>query len=340
MTLAKAPHFLPEIEAELLRLQRSWPDAISLRCPKYSHFCWLPVRFAPAFPHVTEQDLLSLSVCCVLFVAAMQQQDPLLDDTCPLADVGLTSMRIMAMDAEATQILHRLFPPSARFWERYHAYLADHARAFVVEQDFRRGRRVLAEYTEEVALRAAADKIGLARIATAALAELDGDDRLVDPICASLAHVGEAMGMHDDLTDWKEDLRRGQPSLLLSRTVVAFPGPLDEPAWAELITDLTRAIHYGGHSRYVLRLALSSLDKADRLQELLPGLPWYEHTRALRRVCQETLDVLTLSVREGMARVRCGSGPATSRCATLAGPLDYLALVRPWQPVVDEEALV
>jgi hypothetical protein len=323
-----------------VRLQRSWPDAVSLRCPKYSHFCWLPVRFAPAFPQVTEQTLLSLSVFCQLFVAAVLQQDHLLDDTCPLTEVGLASMRIMAMEAEATQILHRLFPPSARFWERYRAYLADHARAFVVEQDFRRGRRVLLEYTEEVALHAAADKIGLARIVIAALAELDGDDRLVDPICASLAHVGEAMGMYDDLTDWKEDLRRGQPSLLLSRVVVEFPGLLDEPAWADLIKHLTRAIHYGGHSRYVLRLALSSLDKADRLEELLPGLPWYEHTRALRRVCQEMLDVLILSMRKGMARGRRGAAPSTSSRATLAGPLDHRALVRPWQLAVDEEALV
>jgi hypothetical protein len=328
------------IEAELARLQRSWPDAINLRCPKYSHFCWLPVRFAPAFPHVTEQELLSLSVFCILFVAAVEQQDHLLDDTCPLTEVGLTSMRIMALEAEATQILHRLFPPSAHFWDRHRAYLADHARAFVVEQDFRRGRRGLAEYTEEVALHAAADKIGLARIAIAALAELNGDDRLVEPICASLAHVGEATGMYDDLTDWKEDLRRGQPSLLLSRAVVEFPGLFDEPAWAELIKHLTRAIHYGGHSRYVLRLALSSLDKADRLEELLPGLPWYEHTRALRRVCQETLDVLTLSVCEDVARVRRGSGPSTSSRATLASPLDQRALVRPWQLVVDKEALV
>lgn len=148
------------------------------------------------------------------------------------------------------------------------------------------------------------------------------------------------MGMYDDLTDWKEDLRRGQPSLLLSRVVVEFPGLLDEPAWADLIKHLTRAIHYGGHSRYVLRLALSSLDKADRLEELLPGLPWYEHTRALRRVCQEMLDVLILSMRKGMARGRRGAAPSTSSRATLAGPLDHRVLVRPWQLVVDEEALV
>ena len=101
----------------------------------------------------------------------MLQQDHLLDDTCPLTEVGLASMCIMAMNAEATQILHRLFPPLARFWDRHRAYLADHARAFVVEQDFRRGRRAFAEYTEEIALHAAADKIGLARIVIAALAE-------------------------------------------------------------------------------------------------------------------------------------------------------------------------
>jgi hypothetical protein len=298
MATVTAPDRLGEIEAEVSRLQQAWPDAVALRPARYSHFCFLADRFAPAFPHVTEDDLVTLSVGGQLFVTAVLLRDTLLDRACPAEDVGLVSMRIMALEAEAMGVFRRLFPPSARFWERHRTYLADHARAFVEEDAFRRGRRPLAEYGEDVALGAGRDKIGLARVAIAALAELEGDDRLLGPIEASLAHVGEAMALHDDVADWKEDLRRGQPSLVLSRVVAELPGPLDDADWESLLAGVGRAIHYGGHSRDVLRLALRSLDAADRLEESLPGLPWYTHTRALRRVCEAWLDELGRVVRD------------------------------------------
>jgi hypothetical protein len=325
----KAPHFLPQVEAEIDGLQRGWPEATPLRAARYSHFCFVPSRFAPAFPRVGEPDLVSLTVFCQLFVSAVLLRDQLLDGVCPSAEVGPTSMRILALETEATRVLQRLIPPGARFWGRYRDYLSDYARAFVYEDDFRRGRRALAEYDEAVAVRAAADKIGLARIAVAALAELEGDDALLGPICASLEQVGVAMGMHDDVTDWKEDLRGRQPSLVLSRVLCAFPGDLDDTAWAGLLRELGRAIHYGGHSAYVLRLALSSLDAPDRLQERLPGLPWYEFARQLRHACQASLETLAEGVRENVGRAR--------RTAVLAaaGP-GASGLVRPWRLAVEE----
>lgn len=322
-----APPWLDELEQTLDRLQTAWPRELRMRSPMYSHFCWTPVRFAPAFPRVREEEVKSLTVFCHLFVAAVLAQDPLLDRKCPVEQAGVTAMHIMALEAEAYAVLHRLFPAESPFWPRYRACLADHARAFLVEEAFRNRQRPLAEYDEAVALRAAADKIGLVRIVIAALAELAGDDRLYEPICASVARVGEAMGMYDDLFDWKDDLRRGQPSLLLSRTLHEAPGPLDDEAFAALAREVGRAIHYGGHSRYVLELALRALDEADELEALVPGLQWYQHTHDLREHCVAVLRELETTVRRDLDRARA-AGPGPGRAPRPASPL-----VRPWAAV-------
>jgi hypothetical protein len=248
-------------------------------------------------------------------------------------------MRIMAQETEANRILHQLFAPSSRFWSRHHGYLTEHARAFVDEQDFRLRRRPLGEYSEQVALEAAAAKIGLARIVVAALVELEGNDRWLHPICEALAATGEAMGMLDDVGDWKDDLRTGQPSLLLSRALVALPGPLDDAGWTALCPHVSRALHYGGHTQHVLQLALRALDRADQLEQALPGLPWYQHTHALRGACQTAMVEVAVAVRQGVdqGRLRARSGGPPAGAREMTDPTR--ALIRPWRIALHDPAV-
>jgi hypothetical protein len=320
------PPWLDEIERALDDLQAGWPSEMHLRSRLYSHFCGTAVRFAPAFARVRDEDVKALTVYCHLFVAAVLAQDTLLDRSCPAEEAGQAAMRVMALESEGYALLYRLFPSGSRFWQRHRACLQDHARAFVEEEAFRRGQRPLHDYTEPVALRAAAHKIGLVRIVIAALAEFEGDERSYSPICASLSRVGEAMGMYDDLFDWKDDLRKGQPSLLLSRVLRELPGPMSDEAFRALTREVGRAIHYGGHSRYVLELGLASLDEADGLEASLPGLPWYEHTHTLRAQMTTALREIETMVRAGVEKaLRAPSGPPRSPVSS--------SVLRPWTVV-------
>jgi hypothetical protein len=171
---------------------------------------------------VAPNDLVSFAAAARLYAGAILLADPVVDG------VGTASVhlfRIMALQSEALRALQRLFPPDARFWGRLQSYTAGYMSACLDEGAFADGRRSWSEYTDACGVAIALAKNGVARAVVAGLAELDGDDATFDVLSAALDDFNFATQMLDDAQDWKDDLRRGIPSVLLRPVMADGPRP-------------------------------------------------------------------------------------------------------------------
>jgi hypothetical protein len=289
--------------SSMARLQGAWPAPVALQFEGVSSFYDLPACFLPAFPGVREADVDALFVFSRLFASAILLQDGLLDGDCSPADVPLATMRVMAIHAEATRVLVELFPPRAAFWDRYHSYLAEHARAFVQEQRYGHGGPLRC-MGEREALAIASDKHGTVKTIVAALVELTGREELLAPLCAAVEGMGIGMQMADDVEDWEKDMRRGRASLLLARTLGDWPGALDEAAWREARTRVARRVYYRGHARHVLELGIEALDRAEAAKRLVGDVPFFERTERIRRRCRTKRDAIAEAVSAQVAAAR------------------------------------
>lgn len=294
---------LSAVKQIIADLQRRWPSAIVLEPDRRSDYYALPYCFIEAFPSLVPSDLRPLAAFCKLYAGSILLHDQLIDGELP-SSIATPSLRILAMQAEAYHLLHALFPATSVFWERLRSYLGDYAEACVDEQRYVTGSRPWSEYTEPVASRIVIGKNGLARIIVAGMCELARDESLFEPLLEITNAFNMATQMWDDLQDWKEDLRRGAPSLVLSRLVNERPGSLDDEAWRGLIQRLARELYYGGHARDILDLVLRSLAAAERLKDTVPELGLHAVTAALRRQCEVLRADIERIVRANVQRAR------------------------------------
>ncbi len=286
-------------------LRAPWPDAIDLRPDKASSYLDLPYLFLPAFPHLPLSSIRPLAVFSRLMHGAILQHDTLADGDITPPRTGEAAMRLMAMQFEAFHVLSPSIPAQAAFWQRLRTDLAEYAHACVEERRFAQGERSWREYTEEMARRIVLGKNGVARTVAAGLVELARDERLLAPLLEAIDAFNFASQMCDDLLDWRDDAYRRIPSLSLARVLPELP-TLHGAALEHELDRLGRELYVGGHASHVVGLALSALDTADRLREVLPGLhlPWYSLTEALRRRCHAIREHVERLAAEHLPRTR------------------------------------
>jgi squalene-hopene/tetraprenyl-beta-curcumene cyclase len=304
---ADPPIDVAATEDILTSLQRRWPDEIALRSGIPSEYYRTPFHLLAAFASLTPASVMPLALFCHLYAGSIFLQDKLIDGEAKHSDVAALSLRVMAMQAEAYHVLHQLFPPSATFWARFRVYMADYAAACLEERRFATGARPFREYTEDIGLMIAVGKNGLARSVVAAMVDLAGDERMLDPLLEIINAFNKATQMLDDLQDWKVDLKRGAPSLLLARVISHPPRDLDDAAWRRVTARVARELYYDGHVSYVVGLALACLDAAERLKPTLPGLGLYGTIAILRRRCEALRQDLDRIVRQNIERA--GTAP-------------------------------
>jgi squalene-hopene/tetraprenyl-beta-curcumene cyclase len=296
--------------AEVERLARQvagieevWGNLFPLRLKGHVRpFESQPYLFLAAFPRLTRQDAELVAVAGRLYLNSMLVLDEVIDRSHDSKQTVTGTLRAEAMRFEAYQLLYRMFPPQAAFWQHFRTYLVDYSRACIEERRFAEGQRPWSEYTEELALFLARGKNGVAKATIAALVELAGDDRHQASLTASVIDHYTAWQMWDDLCDWKVDLRAGVPSLLLARVLHEQPPEAEREA---LIKPLAREIYYGGHARYVLDMALDLLADADREAAVVDEqLAWREVIARLRAECSALRQDVERIVRGNVERAR------------------------------------
>jgi hypothetical protein len=308
MSTGSGDPFPPEIEtataatsAALQRLQGHWPRMVELGiATQASIYHSYPYLFLEAFPSLTADRLAPLCLASSLFADSLFVADDIMDDDPTDRDVATNLVRVQAMQFEGYRILYGLFPSTARFWDRFQDYLALYAQACVEERRFANGED-WRELTQALALRIAKGKSSLAKFVVAGLGELAGDETPVEPLTRALDRYYIARQMVDDLSDWRQDLERGYPSLLLARVATELAGASPD----QLARDperTGRVLYAGGHARYVMTLALRALDEAAELAAPYPDLLWHRITAKLRARCQTLLAELERLTRATEAR--------------------------------------
>lgn len=285
----------PELESEIQRMQARWPEALGLQEGPPSNLFSLPFNFAGAFPTLERERLSRFAVGCRLFAGSIFSQDRILDG---VDGSAVMLMRSMALQAEAYQQWHALFAPAAGFWPRLRSYLSEYAWACIEEQSFTLGQRTWEQYDEALGVRLALGKNCLSRAVIAGLVELSGDEGPLKPLERALDSINLAAQHWDDVRDWKEDLRRGVPSVLLARVVRQRPSGVDAEEWKRLELKLARRLYYEGHVSYVLGRALVALDSAEALMADMPGLEVREMVAIFRR----RIDALKQDLEQMIAR--------------------------------------
>lgn len=288
-------------------LQPLWPGQVVLCASTVSIYDCFPFLFTEAFPSITEGDLKRFTVAARLYASSIFLHDKLFDPSAEQASTAhlgpVNSLRILAMQFEAYRQLHELFPQHSAFWQDLRCYLSHFARASVEEQKFVAGGRAWRELSEDLALDIAKGKNGIARATIAGLAAMEGTRTALQPLTQAIDGYNVARQMLDDLCDWKEDLKAGIPSLLLARVLGQNPTGLDDKELAELTSAVGREVFYGGHAKYLMELALGSLDQADRLTTEWPNLDWRKVHADLRHECALFLQDLEQIVEENVRRV-------------------------------------
>ncbi|MFL6198406.1 MAG: prenyltransferase/squalene oxidase repeat-containing protein [Thermoanaerobaculia bacterium] len=289
--------FPPEVErattaaaTALQRLQERWPRVVELSIASQpSIYHSYPYIFLGAFPTLAGSGLEPLCLAASLFADSLFVADDVMDEDPSDRDTTTNLVRLQAMQFEGYRILHGLFPPQAPFWDRFRDYLALYAQACIDEKRFALPAADWSELSQELALRIAKGKSSLAKFVVAGLVELAGDDAPLEPLTRALDRYYIARQMLDDLSDWRQDLARGFPSLLLTRVAAAeFAGESKEEL-ARQPERTGRAIYLGGHARYTVLLALHALAEAGELVAPFPDLLWCRVTAKLRGRCETLL---------------------------------------------------
>jgi squalene-hopene/tetraprenyl-beta-curcumene cyclase len=293
------------VAAGINLLQERWPDGISLKIADERDIIsdYFPYLFISAFPSVTTSQSRPLAIAGQLLANSLVLYDGMMDDA-PIAAPKGALLQAQAMQFEAYHLLQKLFPSEAVFWEHFRQYLVEYANACLQEQRFVSGERPWREYTETLAIQIAIGRSGVARTAIAGLVELDQNDQLLSLLEESINHFFLANQMLDDLVDWKEDLRRGIPSLLLSRVVNEWPVKLSRKDLESQLESLARKVYYRRHAHYVLEIALESLDRADHLKSELPDLLWWDVIAELRCRCEMLLKDIKQIVEKNLFATR------------------------------------
>lgn len=326
----------------LAGLQPRWPRDVELGiAAQGSIYHGYPYLFLGAFPSLasTPERVEPLALACRLLADSLFVADDIMDEDPTDRERTANILRLQAMQFEAYRLLHGLFPPQTPFWSRLQTYLAVYAKACLTEKHFAAPGTGWTDLSQGAAIAIARGKSSLANLAVAGLAELAEDEGPFEPLTGSVGRYYVARQLVDDLTDWRDDLRRGVPSLLLARVAaLEFSGDSKEELTRQ-IDRTTRAIYFGGHGREALELALQVLAAARREAAPYPDLPWQRLLNKLDGHCKgllQDLDRLTgADRRSGRRTFELRVPPAESPWEEMAWKALGEVLER-WRPVRSE----
>ena len=304
-SVARADFASDLLSSRLEELQQGWPPAVRLLLSAdASIYDYHPYLFAPAFPGVEPRKVESLAVAARLFASFIFLSDEAIDGPAEAAFGPIAPLRSAAMQFEAYRLLNELFPAGSGFWPRFGGYLRDLAESCVIEAEFGSGRRPWRQFTEDVAKGVAIKKAAIAKASVTGLAELAGDAGPARILESAVDHYNVAHQLFDDLHDWKKDLRRGQPSLVLSR-LLPDGGPFGADALSpEQVGGIARKLYYEGHATHVLRMSLVELGEADAALVGLPPILFGDAIAGLRRRCQDLEADISRIVAQNATRAK------------------------------------
>lgn len=284
-------------------LQPHWSDDIRLDDPVGQLYAGYPHLLASAFLPIDDARLSRFAVAGQLFALSIFDFDAVVDRESN-APAARGEFRLLAAQFEAYGILHDLFPPDAPFWARFRAHLCSYLEGCVVEASFRNGTKNWAEFDSTVGTELAARRAAVAKAVVAGLADLSGDDGPLDALNRSIDEYNIARQYLDDLEDWKVDLARCMPTLVLRNMFddrPQRPRHADEVRWFERTS---RRLFYGGFARSALESAVHHLDLAEEAIDGLEVDAWLGKLLDLKSRAEDMLGDMHDLIEANLARLR------------------------------------
>jgi hypothetical protein len=243
------------VHAALARHRARWRDRLRIfpggAFDERSTILTLPRLVAEAYPPVDAAKLAELTVALSLFSDGIVAYDDIIDCAPYDPREARRLPQVAVLFAQAYRTFAELFGGAPWFWDRLEAHFIDYVDALAAEARFASDDEPWRVCDEALVLGIARGKNGLVRLVDTAVAALAGerDGRGLESVLLDgfLAHQ-----MVDDLRDWREDVRDGNPSLLLCRACTAKPRGGDAEA-------IGRRIYRDGHAEHVLLLAERTL---------------------------------------------------------------------------------
>lgn len=292
-------------------LERRWPEKglLSFHEPP-SVYTYHPFLFWESFPSVSVEAMRDLSLAAMLAASAACLRDRIMDRPGP--DATRAALRVHAMEYESYLIWNRHFSPGSSFWTKYRELASASARVNLRARLFVSGACPWTQFTDEFARELGACNAALACSTVDALAELSGLAEHYGPLRRSIEHYNAARQLWDDACDWRQDLLGGGATLVIARAFSARPELAAQRRDEAFQKKFAREVHYRGHIRYVLTLALDELGLAEELAARAPAPLWGALLVHLRRSCErlraELEGIAARNLRWASERVRARAG--------------------------------
>jgi len=286
------------------------------RTIRFSPFYYYPFLFVSAFPSVAADDLRTLALSNRILLEAILLSDKKIDETRPWrpADFYLVDSYFH----KALEMLIPLFPLEHEFWQKTQRWFVQHGRAVIKEQV--RHRHRLCPYSQEEFFEVSTGKVALIKTSLLAMALLSGTSDVLAPLMESQDRFLAGFQCFDDLRDWKEDLRHGNFTFLLTR--VLFAGGLqprlrgDDPVPRDKVGQV---LYHRGIAEEQLRLAEHYFRQAlDSVRNIhVPA--WAETVTGFLRHCH--------TMRHDLAEIRrrtTGKRPPKTVAKRVVEALDFI----------------
>ena len=259
-----------------------------------------PYLFEAAFPKIDRRSYRQLALAGRYFAYATFLFDRLMDDQPEWMTTRV--LRGQLVLAEGYRVLYDLFPSDSSFWPRFHELLREYARACDDEANIAGGHLPWSTFTPERAMEIAVGKTALAQATIHGLGCLErtkGPE--LELLLRSIRFYYMGRQIWDDVCDWKEDLRRHAPSLLLARLLP--DGPAQSPDASDA-GRLARSLYYDGHLQEVMGIAVGYLDQALACCEPWPKLLWCHVLQKVKADCLNLQADVDRIVRSNLERLQ------------------------------------
>lgn len=257
-------------------------------------FAWL---FRPTFADVPVETFQRIALVGRYYLTEALMMDRLCDGQCHWPTAYCLFPSIIQ---ECTHtILAQLFPPDSPFWTLFSEQQWNYRRCIVLEKQHH-GR--LVPYSQDEFEAIATGVMAKAKLVTGALAYLSGQVDLLGPAFRSQDQFALADRILDDIADWREDLRAGNFTSLLTDAALGLgvtdPEELDEER-------VGLALYLDGHVERYLQMALAATESALDDAILLRSKAWCEVLLAVREQARSQLASLRRVLRKlGIEQVR------------------------------------
>jgi hypothetical protein len=248
----------------------------------FSPFYYYPFLFASAFPSVTVEDLRRIAMANRVLLEAILLTDKKIDETRPWTPKDLCL--VDTYFHKALELLIPLFPLEHMFWAKTQEWYLQHARAILKEQ--RRHRYRLYRYTKEEFFEISTGKVALIKTNLMAMGLLSDAGDALASLMESQDRFLAGFQCFDDLRDWKEDLRHGNYTYLLTKLLLEagfhhpFPGDESFP-----FDGLGQVLYHRGVADDQLRMAEQYFRDALAFAKPIHVPCWAETIRCFLRHC-------------------------------------------------------